>query len=165
MTYAECTTPLAGIVDTEEWRPVLGYEGLYEVSRSGLVRSLKDHTKKKPTKHPGGILEHSRINGSGYRITSLHANGKSRTFLTHKLVCEAFHGPRPGPDIQVDHINGEKLDNHADNLRWVTRKENIRLAHERGIFPQSKRGQRIHALVAARDATVLGVVRQWYAPQ
>ena len=50
MTHTNSTTQLDGIVETEEWRPVLGYEGLYEVARSGLVRSLKDSTKKKPTK-------------------------------------------------------------------------------------------------------------------
>lgn len=113
--------------DTEIWKPVIGFEGFYEVSTHGLVRSL---SRQVPTKGggvrtvPTRILRPGVITGGYFGIT-LHANGKRREATVHMLVAEAFLGPRPSPLHEVNHINAVKPDNRVENLEWVTRQANI----------------------------------------
>lgn len=162
MTYANSTTPTADLVDTQEWRPVRGLEGRYEVSSGGLVRSLINRRGGRHTKHSGNIISQSRLSSSGYKIVdmTLRKNSK-KTFLLHRVVCEAFHGKRP-KGMVVNHKNGIKLDNNADNLEWVTRIQNARHAKEMGMA-RGKVRTSIESLIARRDATTLGVIRAWYA--
>lgn len=107
---------------SEEWRDVVGYEGLYQVSDQGRVKSLerkdclgrtvKERTlKPSPTKY-------------GYLVVSLHAGGKQKMLRVHRLVCEAFH-ENPDNKPQVNHVNEDKTDNRACNLEWCTRIENM----------------------------------------
>ena len=107
---------------SEEWRDVAGYEGLYQVSDQGRVKSLERKDclgrtikerilKPSPTKY-------------GYLIVSLHAGNKQKTLIVHRLVCEAFHD-NPDNKPQVNHINEDKADNRACNLEWCTCKQNI----------------------------------------
>jgi DNA-binding MarR family transcriptional regulator len=65
-----------------------------------------------------------RTNEGGYATVSLYCNGKKVTRLVHQLVCEAFHGPKPFPEAQVRHRDGERLNNWAENLTWGTAAEN-----------------------------------------
>lgn len=103
----------------EEWRPVGGYEGLYEVSSLGRVRALFEHRNLKP----GRILALWRTSTNRgptavrYRV-SLSRAGKRR-YPVHLLVCEAFHGPRPTREHQAAHGDGDGLNNAASNLRWT----------------------------------------------
>lgn len=99
----------------EKWKPVVGFEGLYEVSDEGRVRSLK-FSKVKILK-PG-------INSTGYLQVSLWKNGKMKVFTVHYLVVTTFKGPIP-PGMQVNHVNENKLDNRLENLEVVTAKENL----------------------------------------
>lgn len=111
----------------EEWRPVVGYEGLYEVSDLGRVRSLDRHIIQR-SKYGTYINRHFKgvmlklIDVYGYKVVSL---GKDNQKHVHRLVAEAFI-PNPDNKPQVDHIipvrNGGT--NVAWNLRWVTHKEN-----------------------------------------
>ena len=94
------------------WLPVAGYEGRYEVSDRGEVRSLPRARTR------GGILKQS-LRANGYPFVSL--SGKSTS--VHTLVAEAFHGPRP-PGHVVRHLSGDKRDNRAENLAWGTPSEN-----------------------------------------
>jgi hypothetical protein len=82
-------------VTDEVWQPVRDFEGIYEVSNMGRVRSL---TRK------------------------IIARGSSR--VAHILVCEAFHGPKPEPHHEVRHLNGNGQDNRPENLAWGTKSEN-----------------------------------------
>ena len=104
----------------EEWRPVVGHEGRYEVSSFGRVRSLLK-TRQRP-RSPDGILTYG--NSKGYRLTTLCI--PRRRVATHVLVCEAFVGPKPTPRHQVNHKNKVILDNRAENLEWATPSENQR---------------------------------------
>ena len=107
---------------SEEWRDVVGYEGLYQVSSEGRVKSLerKDRlgrTVKERILKPGVV-------GSGYLMISLCTGGKQKMFSVHRLVCQAFH-ENPDNKPQVNHINEDKADNRACNLEWSTAKENM----------------------------------------
>jgi hypothetical protein len=61
----------------------------------------------------------------GYLEVRPYHNGRARTRRVHQLVCEAFHGERPSPEHEVRHLNGERTDNRASNLRWGTKAENV----------------------------------------
>lgn len=120
---------LEGSVEsTEIWKSFPGYEGLYEVSDQGRVRGVERLVKTKN----GVRLVSSRIlrpcvrAGSGHHQVSLSVGGKSTSHRVHKLVLEAFHGPRPFPEAVGRHLNGVESDNRAENLRWGTVTENNR---------------------------------------
>ena len=98
----------------EKWLPVVGYEGLYEVSWSGRVRNART----------GRVLSPTR-NTTGYLKVALHAAGRRRDSLVHRLVLEAFEGPCP-EGMEACHENGDPHDNVWDNLRWDSRSSNMR---------------------------------------
>lgn len=101
----------------EEWRPVVGYEGLYEVSNLGRVVSLH-------YRHSNRRVELKPFNQIGYLRAQLNKNGLRRKFLVHTLVATAFI-PNPLHRTEIDHINGDRGDNRVSNLRWCTRSENL----------------------------------------
>ena len=109
----------------EEWRDVADYEGLYQVSSEGRVKSLErtfiDKSGRKQTVKER-ILKPGMDKG-GYLRIDLCASGKSRMFSVHRLVCQAFHD-NPENKLDVNHINENKTDNRACNLEWSTRKKN-----------------------------------------
>lgn len=108
----------------ENWRPVAGFEGVYEVSDLGRVRSLdrvQEYQRGSLTikrLHKGRIL--SPCSSLGYPSVNLRG---IQTKL-HRIVCVAFHG-EPGPNQEVLHKDGSRTNSRADNLRWGTRSENI----------------------------------------
>lgn len=120
----------------EEWKPVVGYEGLYEVSNFGLVRSLdRFYTTKHPRSlsgdhtltriHKGKIL--SQINhNKGYLTVVLSKNGKTKSFLVHTLVAKAFIDSNLDRKYSVvDHINEDKKDNRVNNLQIISNRQNL----------------------------------------
>ena len=100
----------------ETWKDIEGYEGLYQISNHGRLKSfLKDKS--------GKIL--SNVNKNGWYFTvRLLKDGKYNTTRIHKLVAEAFI-PNPQSKREVHHIDGNKQNNHVDNLMWVTSKEHV----------------------------------------
>lgn len=97
----------------EKWKEVPDYEGLYEISDMGRVRSIRDRVKYlRNTKQP-----------NGYEIIGLFRDRKQKQFMVHRLVWEAFNGTIPD-GMQIDHINTVRDDNRLVNLRVVTPKEN-----------------------------------------
>lgn len=99
--------------NTEEWKPVVGYEGLYEVSNLGGLRSLR--------KRWLGSLR--PWNKDGYCWFRLFKNGKKLSTGVHRLVLMAFVGPCPD-GYQSAHLDGNRSNNCVSNLAWVTGKEN-----------------------------------------
>jgi len=114
----------------ELWRPVVGYEGLYEVSNMGRVRSLPGKRWNGQAIHEfkGRILRPQ--SKTRYLQVTLSKNGKVKSIKIHQLVAEAFLPPCPGTQgkqshcYQIDHINNNSRDNRARNLQWLTRYEN-----------------------------------------
>lgn len=109
-----------------EWRPVVGFEGLYEVSSDGQVRGLdRFRLGRWGNQVPvPGVLKKSRINRYGYVEYRLGAGSAKKVVKTaHTLVLEAFVGPRP-EGMQCNHKNTDRADNRVENLEWVTASEN-----------------------------------------
>ena len=97
----------------EVWRDIEGYEGLYQVSDQGRVKSLE-------RKDCLGRIVKERIlrpvpASNGYLVVTLYAGGKRKTLKVHRLVCQAFH-KNPNNKSDVNHINEDKTDNRACNL-------------------------------------------------
>lgn len=107
----------------EVWKDIPGYEGLYQVSNCGRVKSLPKRRGKGVGYATGeSILRHS-VNSRGYCNIVLCKDGKTKTFALHRLVAEGFvDNPLNLPE--VDHIDRNQSNNYAGNLRWVTRSEN-----------------------------------------
>lgn len=108
---------------TEEWRAVVGYEGLYEVSDQGRVRSLPRLVYSgggRYRRHPMTVLTVYRGNYSKVR---LKVDGRGATKNVHALVAAAFLGPRPD-GMEVCHNNGRHHDNRSSNLRYDTHAAN-----------------------------------------
>ena len=111
----------------EQWLPIPGYEGLYEVSDLGRVRSLDridvagKHLRGKAMR----LVSHGRVSGNGrsYRVLTLCRDGKVRKFGVHRLVLRAFLG-EPSEGQLTRHLNGIHDDNRLSNLRWGTGTEN-----------------------------------------
>ena len=101
----------------EIWKPVVGYEGLYEVSNLGKVKAIKWHRGNEEKE----IKPYTTY--KGYLRLRLCKNGKGKQFQIHRLVAEAFI-PNPENKPYIDHINTDRTDNRVENLRWVTNKEN-----------------------------------------
>lgn len=101
----------------EEWKNIKGYQGKYQVSNLGRIKSLNYNRQKKQK-----ILIECK-NGKGYKIVSLSKNGKWKSFLIHRLVYGAFVGIIPD-GYQIDHINNNKTDNRLQNLQLLTVSEN-----------------------------------------
>lgn len=116
----------------EIWKSVKGYEGLYEVSNYGNVRSLAHTTEierngiKIKMPHPSKILKPQKRQ-HGYLSVCLYGrggkNGRFKQASVHRLVAEAFV-PNPRNCEEVNHIDEDKQNNRADNLEWCTHKEN-----------------------------------------
>ena len=108
----------------EIWKPVVGYEGLYEVSNFGRVKSVERFVWQGTTKRKVKEKIKSQVkNTNGYPSVSLCANGRSKVRPIHILIANAFI-PKPENKPYIDHINTNKEDYSISNLRWVTPKEN-----------------------------------------
>lgn len=108
----------------EIWKDIIGYEGLYQISNFGNIRS-------------NNILKKQRIAGKGYKSITLHKKGKRNYFFIHRLVAEHFI-PNPNNYPQVNHIDGNKTNNHVDNLEWCNNSQNMKHAYDNGLHSKPK---------------------------
>ncbi len=133
----------------EIWKDIEGYEGIYQISNLGRVRSLDRIVTRKGTPgyrgesgqfFPGQILKH-KISKFGYHRIGLFKNRKQKFLLIHRLVAKAFI-PNPENKRAVNHKNGIKSNNKVQNLEWCTNKENSLHAKDNGLL-NIKRGEEI----------------------
>ena len=136
----------------EVWKPVVGYEGLYEVSDQGRVKGPKGFVKPK-------------IGRNGYARTELWRKGDRHRPSIHRLVAQTFI-PNPHGKPQVNHLDGDKLNNSVSNLEWCTARENALHA----VALHARHGERATgAKLSEREAIAIlvmldkGVPGKWLA--
>lgn len=114
-------------VPAENWAPIPGYEGFYEVSDQGRVRSLPRTVPMSDgrTYRIKGRLLNPAWNGRYFHVV-MSSSGKETMDLIHRLVLKAFRGPPPSDDMQCRHLDGNAKNNRLDNLCWGTAEENAR---------------------------------------
>lgn len=120
------------------WKPVVGYEGIYEVNELGQIKSL---SREKYCGHEGSNpqitkekLLKERICRMGYPIVRLSKDGIAKNVRVHRILAQAFiENPENKPN--VNHIDNNPLNKSLDNLEWCTQKENMQHASKQGRFP------------------------------
>lgn len=138
----------------EVWRPIPGWEGLYEVSSEGRVRSLARtirHVHGRTQNYPA-TLRKLCWNGRYFHV-SLTDRRRRKTQLVHQAVALAFVGPRPSPRYQVNHKDGDPTNNRASNLEWVTARDNSRHAVATGLTTPTKGERSGSAKLTAGDVS------------
>lgn len=134
---------------TEEWREIPGSEGRYEVSDQGRVRSYRYHKQW----HTEPLYLSTFVSNLGYVYQRLYIAGTDKNHGVHRLVMLAFVGPS---ELEVNHKDGNRQNNHISNLEYMTHRENTRHAfHVLGrkggqpAKPETDRDREIRALVAS----------------
>ncbi len=133
------------------WREVDGFEGYYEVSDTGEVRSVDRYVKNTRGRHAGierflhGAIMRQTLNtcnngSGGYYVVNLHKNGMSSVIPVHSIIAKAFI-PNPDNMPTVNHIDGNKQNNEISNLEWVSYSDNNTHALRLGL--RSPRGCRV----------------------
>lgn len=156
----------------EIWKDIFGYEGFYQVSNLGRIRSLTRAVTNKSSKKRGsyitiikGKIPTQNRSKDGYLRVDLCKDRKHKCFSVHRLVALHFI-PNPGMLDQVNHIDGNKTNNQADNLEWCTQVENARHAVKTGLFrPHNERrivgidknGNKIYFKSAAEAERILSI--------
>ena len=148
----------------EIWKDIQGYEGIYQISSFGNVKSLE-----RIIKHPNcdyhqkeRILKQT-LDGGGYPLVGLHKDGVVKKIHVHRLVALAFV-ERKDLSLEVNHIDENKQNNSADNLEWVTRLEN----EFHGTKRQRQRANTDYSIIAKKNSKKIlqldlnqNVIREW----
>ena len=119
--------------EVEVWKDVLGFQGIYQASNLGRIKSLKFGREK--------ILK-PRINARGYFLVMLCKDGVQKNHYIHRLVYEAFNGKIP-QGLVVNHLNEIKTDNHLNNLEICSHRENCNYGTSRARISASKKGKKL----------------------
>lgn len=136
-----------------DWKPIPGWNGEYEASDDGQVRSwLNGRWGLADTPR---VLKQRAASGTGYMVVAL----RQRKHGVHRLVALAHIGPPPRADMEVAHLNGRRSDNRVSNLMWATRKEN---AGHRLLHGTDLRGAK-HPSAKITEAQASEIRRRWAA--
>lgn len=139
-----------------EFREIPGFPK-YEINEEGVVR--RRLPSRISSSHVGKTIKpHLSRKKGRYTINLMREDGLGkRTVYVHKLVAAAFLPPQPSPEHVVDHIDGNKRNNHASNLRWLTNPENCRSATEMGLKPRGE----AHGNAVVTDELVREIRRRY----
>ena len=127
----------------EQWKDIPGYEGLYQASNHGDIRSLPRTTTK------GGVLK-PKLGKEGYFKVQLCRNGKVKDFHIHRLVAKAFL-PNPNSLPQVNHRDLNKINNCVSNLEWCTSQYNVDYSNSKRVLQFDKNGNFIQAWKSTKE--------------
>ena len=130
----------------EEWKPNTGYEGLYEASNTGKIKSFQRGKAR--------ILSLCK-NSQGYLQVVLRKDKAVKSLYVHRLVASAFM-PNPNNKPEVNHIDGNKANNNINNLEWVTRKENASHAVKMGLYNKRTKRHSCPVIVFDMDGNFVG---------
>lgn len=143
------------------WKSIKGYEGMYEISKEGEVRSVPRTTHYKDGRigiHKGRVLKQQNTK-KGYLRVDLTKDGVRRSHQIHRLVAEAFI-PNPEGKEQVNHRDGCKLNNAVSNLEWNSNEENILHANENGLRGVSRQPKEVEQY--DMQGNLIGTYRSFY---
>lgn len=145
----------------EEWRDVVGFEGLYEVSNKGRVRSLDRMTTRGLRR---GVLRRLNPDHDGYLLVTLSPGGgcKKQTLKVNRIVCQVWHGDPPSEEHHAAHRDAVKSNNTPDNLYWATPTQNSRdlVAHGNHVNARKTHCKRKHPFTPDNTAYIDGGRRQ-----
>lgn len=125
------TEPIIPVNEIEIWKPVVGYEGLYEVSSRGKLRRIGPWKWRGKTISPPPRIHSDKL-CADYVTVAVTKDGKRRSRILHRLVAESFLGPIP-EGKEVNHIDGDRTNNRPSNLEYVTPQENADHAVRLGL--------------------------------
>jgi hypothetical protein len=137
-------------LSVEQWRPVVGYEGIYSVSSFGRLRSDRTTT----CTYTGKILRPKVRKDDGYVQARIRKDRKPTDVLMHRVVAAAFIGPCPD-DFEVNHRNANRSDNRSTNLEYVTPKENVAHSINSGNRPTRYGEETTQAKLTAAQVLVI----------
>lgn len=145
----------------EIWKDVIDFEGIYEVSNLGRVRSLDKtvYCKNGRFKRMKGKILSPSKHTSAYLIIRLCYGGREyKHYYLHRLIAEHFcHNDDPKNKTQVNHINGKHKDNRACNLEWCTPSENIKHGVRSGKINNSRKGNKVKWFTE-KEATIVALL-------
>ncbi len=126
----------------ESWLPIPCYQGKYLISNQGNIRKVSLNTVTQPFS--------IRIDRAGYKTTRLWKNNKIETVFIHRLVAAAFV-PNPHGKLFVNHKDGNKLNNAADNFEWTTHAENVQHAYDTGLISKHRQRKKVVDLCSGKQ--------------
>lgn len=127
----------------EIWKDIPGYEGLYQASRSGKIRSMSRRLDYRTgSRMIDGRILRPALSKEGYLRVCLCREGEEKNGKVHRLICLTFL-PNPENKPHVNHKDGNKLNNHVDNLEWCTASYNQRHAFAKGLAKPNYSGRKI----------------------
>lgn len=132
--------------EMEEWKDIPGYEGIYQVSTEGRIRTVDGKTtysERHGERHwKSRILKWRGHQPSGGRV-NLWKDGKCKDYLVHRLIALTFLGNAP-IDMTVNHKNGDRFDNRIENLEWMSRGDNIRYGFANRQYERNMKQVTLH---------------------